>query len=173
MQEDLCRDERRRHLVDEMLPTLKYVIEQFLQQNKLVVFTQYWLPADDSQFRRFGDQYCIEDTPGAEIINELLPYREQVTILKKRKHSAFFDTPLDDVLRERQVETLGIAGLQTHICIMTTAADASFRSFRPVVLDNCVVSSTATKKSQALDWIATYVGAVEPAGTFLEQHLGQ
>lgn len=173
MQEDICRDSRRRHLVDEMVPTLCDLIDSCLVYGMPVVFSQYWLPTDDAQFRRFGDRYCIENTPGAEIISELRGYLDRVELIQKRKHSAFYETPLEGLLSAWSVDTLAIAGLQTHICIMTTAADASFRGLAPIVLEDCVVSSTATKKTQALDWIATYVGAVQASKKFMELHLGR
>jgi nicotinamidase-related amidase len=171
MQEDLCRDARRRDLVDEMLPTLRLAVEKCLSRRVPVVFTQYWLPADDLQFQRFGDRYCIEGTPGAGIVSELTTYLRDVEIIRKRKHSAFFETPLEDFLRGMAVTDIGLAGLQTHICIMTTAADASFRGFAPTALSDCVVSSTATKKLAALDWIETYVGRVESSSDFLRRCL--
>jgi hypothetical protein len=33
-----------------------------------IYYISFALPPDDSQFERFGDSYCIEDTEGAEII---------------------------------------------------------------------------------------------------------
>jgi nicotinamidase-related amidase len=169
LQEDLCRDERRAHLVAGVVPRIAACADAALRAGLPVVFTQYWLPPDDPQFSRFGDTYCVEGTPGAEIIPELRELAERATIIRKRKHSAFYDTELEEVLRAADASTLGLAGLQTHICIMTTAADASFRGFDPVALEDCVVSSQATKKEAALDWIATYVGRVTSAQAFLEE----
>lgn len=167
LQEDLCRDARRRHLVDAMLPTLRGTLDKCLNAGIPVVFSQYWLPKDDEQFQRFGDKYCIAHTPGADIVSELKSYVPAVSVVRKEKHSAFFDTNLDQILAEKGVKLLGIAGLQTHICVMTTAADASFRGYEPMVLSDCVVSSTATKKAAALDWIGTYFGSVGDSELFL------
>ncbi len=166
MQEDLCRDGRRRLLVEEMLPGLTALIRDCLDAAMPVVFTQFWLPPDDPQFRRFGDTYCVAGTPGADIITELRGFLAAVTLIRKPKHSAFFDTPLEGILREQRITEVALTGLQTHICIMTTAADASYRGFAPVALDDLVVSSTATKKSDALEWISTYVGTVESSARF-------
>lgn len=169
LQEDLCRDDRRANLVDEVVPRIAACAEAALRVGLPVVFTQYWLPQNDPQFSRFGDTYCVEGTAGAEIIPELREFASRATVIRKRKHSAFYDTELEKVLRAAGTSTLGLAGLQTHICIMTTAADASFRDFEPVALEDCVISSQATKKEAALDWIGDYVGRVTSAQAFLEE----
>jgi nicotinamidase-related amidase len=158
MQVDLCRDVRRAHLVQEMLSHLVFLIERFERSGALILYSQFLLNEDDEQFRRFGDKYCIAGTPGSEIIPELLPLKGSV--ITKKKHSAFYDTELDEVLRRAGISTLCLAGLQTHICIMTTAADASFRGYRAVAVKDCVVSSNPANKNSALTWIAKYVGDV-------------
>jgi nicotinamidase-related amidase len=158
MQNDLCRDERRREKVDEMLPHLQQAIDAFANHKQLVIYSYFALRPDDEQFKRFGDRYCIEGTPGAEIIAELQPLRGPT--LRKAKHSAFFETELDSLLKQAEVRDLYLAGLQTHICIMTTAADASYRGYRAIAIEECVVSTQATKKEFALDWIREYVGEV-------------
>ncbi len=93
------------------------------------------------------------------MIPELLPL--QGPIIYKRKHSAFFETTLDERLRQAGVRDVYLTGMQTQICIMTTAADASFRGYRPIAIRECVFSTRETKKRQALDWIENYVGEVQ------------
>lgn len=156
MQKDLCRDVRRADKVDSMIEPMLNVIDTFASGDDLVAYTRFELPEDDEQFARFGDRYCIEGTPGAEFISEILPLRGPV--VHKRKHSAFFETDLDDILRRNNVRDLYLCGLQTHICVMTTAADASFRGYRAVAISDCVVSSSEENKTTALDWIKRYVG---------------
>lgn len=158
LQRDLCYDARRRDKVFKAIPLIKEAIELFCQDGHLVVYSRMVLDHNDAQFKRFGDKYCIAGTPGMEIIQELLPTRGLV--IDKQKHSAFFDTNLHDVLREASVHRLFIAGLQTHICIMTTAADANFRGYDPIAIDECVISSDDDKKRLALNWIEQYVGQV-------------
>ena len=158
MQKDLCYDLRRKAKVMEVLRPLRQAIDLFAEAGHRVFYACFALPPDDEQFRRFGDRYCIEGSEGAEIIPELLPLRGRVIV--KRKHSAFFETELDDCLRAERVRDLYLSGLQTHICIMTTAADASFRGYRPVAISDCVLSTQDQNKQNALDWIRRYVGDV-------------
>jgi len=159
MQRDLCLDVRRRDKVQEMIAPLRRMIDAFADRGQLVVYPCLALPADDVQFQRFGDHYCIEGTDGAKIIPELLPLKG--VVLNKRKHSAFFETELDERLKKAGVSDVYLTGLQTHICIMTTAADSSFRGYRTVAIRECVLSSSDENKATALDWIAKYVGEVQ------------
>jgi hydrogenase expression/formation protein HypE len=158
MQNDLCRDARRGDKVMAMLPFLTAAINAFADAGQLIIYTCFSLPEHDEQFRRFGDRYCIAGTKGAEIIPELQPLLGPV--IHKRKHSAFFETELNSLLQKAGVRNLYLAGLQTHICILTTAADANFRGFRAIAIEECVLSSQDEKHHYALDWIAHYVGEV-------------
>ncbi len=158
MQRDLCYDLRRKHKVEKMLAPLEKAIDQFASAGHPVFYICLSLPPGDKQFERFGDRYCIEGTNGVELIPELLPLKG--TVIKKRKHSAFFETELDRFLKEAGVSEIFLSGLQTQICIMTTAADASFRGYRAVAISDCVLSTREEKKQQALQWIADYVGEV-------------
>jgi nicotinamidase-related amidase len=158
MQKDLCGDLRRRDKVEQMLAPLRRVVEEFDAAGQPVLYAAFALPPDDEQFARFGDRFCVEGTEGAAIIPELQPLRGPVVF--KRKHSAFFETELDEHLRRAGARTLYLTGLQTQICIMTTAADASFRGYRVAVIRECVLSTREENKTFALDWIAKYVGEV-------------
>lgn len=158
MQKDLCYDKRRKEKVINFLPYLIETIEMFERFNYPIYYLCFALQQDDKQFEKYGDQYCIEGTEGAEIIPELLPVKGSV--IYKSKHSAFFETNLDDSLRKENVEEIFLTGMQTQICILTTAADASFRGYRTVAISDCVLSTRENKKKWALNWIKKNVGEV-------------
>jgi nicotinamidase-related amidase len=158
MQKDLCRDLRRAAKVQTMLAPLVQTIGLFVRHGSPVFYMAFALPPGDPQFTRFGDVFCVEGTEGAEIIPELLPLAGPV--IYKRHHSAFFETDLHARLQAAGVSTVYLTGLQTQICIQTTAADASFRGYQPVAVRECVVSTKDAVKEDALRWIAKYVGEV-------------
>ncbi len=160
MQKDLCYDSRRKNKVVKLLKPLSEVIELFYKAKYPIFYICFALQKNDRQFEKFGDRYCIESTEGAEIIPELLPLKG--SIIKKTKHSAFFETDLEYHLKENDVEEVYLTGMQTQICIMTTAADAHFRGYRTVVISDCVLSTREKNKRQALEWIQKYVGEVLP-----------
>ncbi len=158
MQRDLCWDPRRRDKVATALPSILALIDACNRANCLIVYSVFSLPPDDEQFERFGDRYCIAGTPGAELIPELIPLKGPR--VEKRKHSVFFETALDPLLRQHSIERVLFAGLQTQICILTSAADASFRGYKAVAVRDCVISSNDNAKAEALAWISRYVGSV-------------
>ena len=53
-----------------------------------------------------------------------------VAFLQKARHSAFYSTALDHLLRQRSIDTIVLAGQVTEQCILYTALDAYIRHFK-------------------------------------------
>lgn len=157
MQKELVYYEKRKKALS-ILPNMKKLVEFAHKRRVPIFYTKITLDPDDDQFDRFKEIYCVKNTVGCEIIDELKPLKGRV--IEKQKHSAFFRTELDDMLKKQGVDTVILTGLQTQICIMTTAADASFRGYRVLVVGDCVFSTRKSKKEWALKWIQEYVGAI-------------
>ena len=75
-------------------------------------------------------------TWGWELHDELRVQPED-PIVEKTRLSAFFDTNLEAILRDLEAETVLIAGVLTNQCVAATSKDASFRDFRPIVVEEC------------------------------------
>jgi isochorismate hydrolase len=60
--------------------------------------------------------------------------------IRKTRYDAFFDTPLESLLNEREIHQVVIGGLMTHLCCETTARSAFMRGFEVFFL----VDGTAT-----------------------------
>lgn len=92
-----------------------------------------------------------QELPGkrGEMARLLAPGQDDLTLLKPR-HSAFFATPLDLLLREMGVKNLVLTGLVTDMCVHFTAVDAFMRGYRLWVPGNCVAAETATAQRAAL-----------------------
>lgn len=61
--------------------------------------------------------HAIAASKGAQIVPELAPRKEDV-VVPKRRYSGFFGTDLVITLRERGVDTLGLVGDCTNICVL-------------------------------------------------------
>lgn len=85
----------------------------------------------------------------AKALQGLLPKASDYYILKA-KHSAFYASPLEILLRALGTETLVIAGLTAESCVLFTATDAYLRDYRVVIAEDCVASFSADKKRSAL-----------------------
>jgi ureidoacrylate peracid hydrolase len=83
-----------------------------------------------------GSSILIRDTWNTAIVPELAPQAGDV-VISKHRYSAFFETPLDAILRGRKIETLIFTGATTSICVESTVRDATFRDYRPIVLRDC------------------------------------
>ena len=77
---------------------------------------------------------------GRELIELLRPEKEDYFVLKP-KHSAFFSTTLDTLLRYLGTETLIIGGFAADICVLFTADDAYLRDLKIVIPADGVASN--------------------------------
>lgn len=83
-----------------------------------------------------GQGFCIAGTDGAKIVQELTPLKEDYVLVKPR-FSAFFDTKLKEILQEKQITHVLIAGTQYPNCIRATAVDGLCHDFYVTVLTDC------------------------------------
>ena len=98
----------------------------------LVVATRDWHPADHGSFTDQGGiwpVHCVAGTPGAELHPALDTTNVDVIVDKGQDrdadgYSAFEATELSDLLREREIDQVVIAGLATDYCVKNTALDA-------------------------------------------------
>lgn len=73
---------------------------------------------------------------GYQIYDELGP-REDDWYVDKSRLSAFFNSNLETVLRALNADSVMIVGVLTNQCVAATSKDASFRDFRPIVIEDC------------------------------------
>ena len=78
----------------------------------------------------------VEDTWNTEILSELAPQPGD-PVVSKHRYSGFFETELDDVLRELDVKYLIVTGCTTSICVDSTVRDAMYRDYSCLVLEDC------------------------------------
>lgn len=86
---------------------------------------------------------------GQPLVELLEPEEDDYCVLKP-KHSGFFHTTLDLLLRYLQVTTLIITGIQTHICVLFTANDAYIRDFELIIPSDCVAAEQREDHDYAL-----------------------
>jgi nicotinamidase/pyrazinamidase len=70
--------------------------------------------------------HSLRGTKGAEVIGDL-----------NRRFSAFFKTDLDQTLRTLTVDTVIVAGIATHVCVLMTAMDALSHDFHSIIIEDC------------------------------------
>jgi nicotinamidase-related amidase len=81
----------------------------------------------------------VRGEPGHDIIPELYPAGGEPVIDKPGK-GAFYQTDLELMLKNREIDTLFVSGVTTEVCVNTTVREANDRGFRCIVLSDCCAS---------------------------------
>lgn len=74
-----------------------------------------------------------------ELVEPLVPPPD-VAFIQKVRHSVFYGTALDHLLRERELGTVILTGQVTEQCILYSALDAYIRHFKVVVPPDAVAA---------------------------------
>jgi nicotinamidase-related amidase len=95
-------------------------------------------------------EHCLRDGVRGKPVVELLQPGDDDYFVLKPKHSGFFSTALDVLLRYLEVKTVVLTGMAANICVLFTANDAYMRDFQLFVPQDCVASNTGEENSRAL-----------------------
>jgi nicotinamidase-related amidase len=115
-----------------------------------VVFSTDAFHEDHFFFKSRMKPHAIAGTPGAEVIEDLERGPEDYW-LPKPKMSAFFQTGLENWLRERGVTLCAVAGIATPFCVLTTVLDAICHDFKAVLLEDCCMAGSRKIHDQTLE----------------------
>lgn len=110
-----------------------------------------------SDFRR-TIEHCTRHGRGRDVVNLLRPDESDYFVLKP-KHSGFFSTTLETLLRYLQTETLILTGIAGNFCVLFTANDAYMRDFNLLVPADCTVSNTKKENDSALRLMKKFLKA--------------
>jgi nicotinamidase/pyrazinamidase len=107
----------------------------------LVIATRDWHPPEHRSFDRHGGPWpvhCVQNTEGADLHSALDRSRVDLVVDKGQDpttegYSAFEATGLEDLLRERGIDSLTIVGLATDYCVKNSAHDALRHGFEVTV----------------------------------------
>lgn len=116
---------------------------------------------------------AIEGAPITEVVPELKPRPGEHTVFKHR-YSPFDNTDLELLLRNLDVKTLVICGVNTNNCVLCSCFDAFNRDYRVVVTRDACASMNGPDYHEAalklieaaLGWVIDsdeIVAALEPA----------
>jgi nicotinamidase-related amidase len=160
LQYDLVnKNETRKQAVTDFTPKMCAFLEQMREMDVPIVHLQLINREDDPLAERYDGWLPVtKGSEGARIIEEFL--HEDDIVVEKNKDSGFFETDLHERLQGLGVDTVAITGMQTQICVQTTAADAFFRGYGVIVPADAVVSAREEDKQRALDWLASYCATI-------------
>lgn len=109
--------------------------------------------------------HCLgKNIRGREVTKILTPKKSDYFVLKP-KHSGFFSTTLETLLRYLEPSTLILTGIAGNFCVLFTANDAYMRDFNLIVPSDCTVSNTPQENEQALQLMRKFLKAKTPVST--------
>lgn len=83
------------------------------------------------------DKLIIEGTWGWEIIDELKPEPDDL-VVKKARYSGFAGTTLENQLNGLDIRHILFTGVATNVCVESTAREAFFREFWPILIEDAM-----------------------------------
>ena len=158
-----------------IIPAVANIIAAFREHGLMVIHTREGHRSDLSDCPpakrnrghsalRIGDigpmgRILVLGEPGNDIIPELAPLEGEIVIEKPGK-GAFYATALTDVLTERGITHLAIAGVTTEVCVQTTMREANDRGYTCLLLEDCTESYFPEFKKATLEMIRAQGGIV-------------
>jgi nicotinamidase-related amidase len=95
---------------------------------------------------------------GRLLVEKLYPEQADYFVLKP-KHSGFFSSTLETLLRYLGVRRLIVTGIAGNFCVLFTANDAYMRDYELTIPSDCVISNTAKENKEALCLMKRYLKA--------------
>ena len=83
------------------------------------------------------EKLIIEGTWGWEIIDELKPEPDDL-VVKKARYSGFAGTTLENQLNGLDIRHILFTGVATNVCVESTAREAYFREFWPILVEDAM-----------------------------------
>ena len=114
------------------------------------------------------DSVLSKGSWGSQVIDELEQKPEDICV-DKYDMNGFWNTPLDNILRNLGKKTLLFTGVNTDQCVMTTLQNASFLGYDCILLRDCTATLSPEFCSQATFYnVETCFGFVTNSQAVLE-----
>ena len=104
-------------------------------------------------------QRCAAMRGAPAKLAKLLAPRSKDLMLLKARHSAFYATALDILLKQLHCKRLIVTGIAADSCVLFSAMDAYLRGYSLWVPADCVAAETAEARDKALEHMARVLKA--------------
>jgi nicotinamidase-related amidase len=95
-------------------------------------------------------RHVLDASPAAaRVVGPMQPQENDYFLIKPR-HSAFYETPLENLLEYLNAKHLVLAGFAGDGCIHTSATDAHVRKYEVTVCSDATASQTPARNTRAL-----------------------
>lgn len=123
----------------------------------------------ESRKEKIDDMHlCIKDTWDADIIDEIYP-KPRDYIVEKRRDSVFQDTEFELWLRSFGADTIIFTGIDSYICVESSARDAFNKGYDVIMLSDCVASREENLHKASLAEIKEAYGWVMSSNDLIQK----
>lgn len=123
---------------------------EFIKNEDLVVVCMDNHQVNDDHFKLWP-AHNVVGTWGVELygrLNDLYQeYQDKIIYLPKAEYNAFYQTDLEKILKDHQVDEVVVSGVCTDICVYNTVYGAYLAGLKTVVYDQEVATFTANQKT--------------------------
>lgn len=128
-----------------ILPNIKNLVLAYRKADLPVIFTRHSLEKNEEPgiMGRWWGDVIWEESSLSEIETNLAPKNSDI-VIRKTRYSAFYGTDLETFLRNKNVKSLVITGVMTHLCCESTAREAFMRDYEVYF----AVNGTATQNEE-------------------------
>jgi len=166
--------------VDAIIPTIARLLAGARRAGALVLYTAVvyqpaaaGIPSDipdnhtvlPTHFKALGER-LVAGSWGAAVTDRLAPAEGEL-VIEKPGWSAFYETPVESLLRQRGVKTVVLTGTATYGCVLHTAYDAFVRDHDVVIVEDAVACSWPEMGAAALSIMGAIHGPVVAADEVL------
>jgi nicotinamidase-related amidase len=137
--------ERLRESAEEVVPVIAELLRSARDSGAPVIYVNDNFGEWRSDHRALLEEALAGDF--ASLIEPLVPDEEAMFVVKAR-HSIFYETPLEYLLRQEEIEEIVLTGQATEQCILYSALDAHIRQI-PVVVPRDAVAHIQEDLAQA------------------------
>lgn len=149
------------------IPNIKKLAECFRKNGKEVIYIYTAWESDYSDvaipLKKLAGakemRALVKGSWGAQIIEELTPHETDHIVMKKA-YGAFFQTPLDRILRNLGIKILVMTGVATNYCVETTSREAVAYGYDVIMVNDATATFDPEGHHATMKVIATGFGEV-------------
>ena len=106
---------------------------------------------------------------GGDIIESLRPLENETLLVGKRALNGFVHTKLADVLAEKKIMNVGVAGFLTNVCVQATAWGAYDLGYRTRIIPSACGATSRRNQEYVVEEICPILGGAPTVDEFLEE----
>lgn len=130
------------------------------ENNILVVYANDAHAEDDPEFKVWP-KHCVKGTYGAEVVEQLKPTADNLTI-EKQDLSVFTNSETNDLFRSKGIDELYVVGVATEYCVRGAVLDAIKNGYKTSLITDAIAGVDEIKLPDGTSVPGTK-GAVERA----------